>query len=304
MATYFAHSGKLISFAIALGVAAGATVVSAPRSAAEEPQKWGLCRKAAAEILDIDGSWQVIRGAHTAASPEALTQWGCLDANDLIELAPDAPRGSLMIMYLDQPDVRQIPCPTRFDCANAFAVRPPSRDGSTAPGYARKLLAFAASFLRNREPAPVPGILRGLMTIRPSVLCPEPDATLDLTAALDGLLGRADVGFSPEGAGASAQTVFPLRFDRQRRPYIDEFRLSPGLYRINPRNAVGVSEGEGFGLVASVASCARLAQSFELARQYTATWPAGTPARAALNFQSVYLQALARDPANAPARER
>ncbi len=305
MAKYFVFSSELLPFAIALGLVAGVAIVSGPCSAAEEPPKTALCRDAAAEILDIGGSWRVVRGDKTAANQEALTQWGCLDARDLIELAPDAPKGNLAIMYLDRPDpIRLISCPTRIDCPNSFPVRPPNSNGSAAPGYVGKLLAFAASFLRNREPAPVPGILRGLMTIRPSVLCPEPDATLDLTPTLDGMLGRADIGFSREGAGASAASVFPLQFDHQRKPYVDAFGLSPGLYRINARNAVGVSEGEAFGLVASAASCARLAQSFELARQYTASWPAGTPARAALSFQSVYLQALAQDPANAPTQER
>jgi len=157
--------------------------------------------------------------------------------------------------------------------------------------------------LRTTEPRPVLGILRGSLAVLPSVLCPASDGAVDLAPALWGASGRYRVRFLLADKTGSLVGVFPLEYDTMQKPFIESFNLEPGLYLVDLQDRNGVSQGRALWLIASSAGCRHLVESFELARRYTQSWSADVSAQAALNFQSVYLQALAHDPFHAPVAE-
>jgi hypothetical protein len=251
--------------------------------------------------LHVSGSWTIVH----LGQPYKLTPLDCLEDGDLIELDEGELSGAIDILYLDgtAPAIRPWNCRNRSECANAYRVEAPSAPPATRGRFAA-VIEFFESFGRSGEQMPVSGITRGQVTLRPSVLCSSDDGTVDLSAALSGAPSKSRVRFLRPDAAALPPNEFPVHLDVDRRPSVDAFALPPGLYFIEVRDREDMLQGKAYALVASSADCPHLRDAFALARQFTASLPKDVGAEALLDFQSIYLQALAHDSKSAPTPER
>jgi hypothetical protein len=278
-----------------IGIAATAALCSGACSA----QQLKSCFPARA--INISGAWAITRVEQT----KPLHQWDCLESGDLVSLAEGAPSGMLELLYRDGrvPQIYQKECPSRSQCADAYRVDAMQASPPSSGAFSDSI-EFFESFFQRAEPKPVAGITRGPGAPHPSVLCPSADGTLDLSTALSGAASKFRVRFLPVDANAAPSTEFELRLDVDHKLVTDGFNLAPGLYLMQARDRDDMPEGKAYALIAAPAECAHLRQAFELAEAFTGSLPNEVSAQAILDFQSVYLQALALDPASAPTHER
>jgi hypothetical protein len=246
-----------------------------------------------AQILDIEGEW--VASSHERPLERPLAKWSCVANGE--ELAPrkSARSGRITVIYYrgnKQPDT--VICRSRESCRNTYRVEIIDEPHKESSPFA-ELRHFFSSFFESGEPklAP-PGILKGPATPQTAVLCRTGDGTIDLAPALRGEPGIYKVLLKPLEISAHN-----LRWE-SGPAFITDPLNHPTLYELELRDSDNLSQGSTIVLVAGKPVCEALARSFQLAVQWTETWPHNTSGEAIRNFLAVYLQAIAHDPDRAP----